>query len=151
MITQTQFFLVGIDTSSHNTFHMYKFTFSSKQADWANMIACASGNWASSNSESLLSADGLNIYLFFIYGPSPTNWYFTSVSSSDGSVTSSRYKSSASVQIIYGSALNGDYVIATTKIPFSLIIYNLSSSVFIIKLFSGSVLYGWGVEPSSGR
>ena len=150
MISNSQFFVLGADSASPFNLQLYKITFSSVSVDWANQIACISGTWASAASGSMLSTDGSTIYLFFIYSPSLTTYlYFCGLSVSDGSVTTTRYKSSASVTYAYGSALNGDYAVATTLN--SLIIYSISSSTFTIKSCSGPSLCGWGVEPSSGR
>ena len=146
MLSSVQFFLLGVDSSY--TLHMYKVTFSSTSVNWANKIVCSSGTWTSNNSESQLSADGTSIYLFFVYGS--TNYlYFATLSTSTGSVIGARYKSSVSSNPIYGSALNGDYIVATAYIY--LVVYKISSSTFIIKSFTGLYLYGWGVEPSTGR
>ena len=76
---------------------------------------CSSGTWTSNNSESQLSADGTSIYLFFVYGS--TNYlYFATLSTSTGSVIGARYKSSVSSNPIYGSALNGDYIVIPNSI-----------------------------------
>ena len=60
---------------------------------------------------------------------------------SDGSVATTRYKSSEDVYRVYGSALNGDYVVATTISSNSLVIYSISSSTFTIKSISKNI-YG---------
>ena len=112
MISNSQFFVLGADSASPFNLQLYKITFSSVSVDWANQIACISGTWASAASGSMLSTDGSTIYLFFIYSPSLTTYlYFCGLSVSDGSVTTTRYKSSASVTYAYGSALNGDYAV----------------------------------------
>ena len=93
LLSSTQFFLLGCDYSSPYTLHMYKVKFSSTSVEWANKMYCSTSSWISSYSESLLSKDGLNMYLFFDYG-NPVYLYFTSLSVSTGSVTLARYKSS---------------------------------------------------------
>ena len=108
---------------------------------------CSSSSWKSYYSESLLSKDGLNMYLFFYYG-NPEYIYFASLSVSTGSVTSARYKSNFSGNPVYGSTLNGDYVIATAYSY--LLIYSISSTSFTVKYIS-SFAYNWEVEPSTGR
>ena len=152
MISNSQFFVLGVALASPFNLQMYKITFSLTSVNWANQIACTSGTWYAYNSESVLSSDGSTIYSFFLFGSSLIHIY-TSVglSVSDGSVATTRYKSSTTVTYLWGSALNGDYVVATTSSQTSLVIYRISSSTFTIKSFAGNNLYGWGVEPSSGR
>ena len=149
MISQNQFFILGATFSSSNALHMYKFTFSRTEVDWANKIACI-GSWSASDSESLISSDSSTIYSFFVFG-STHYLYFVTLSASNGSVTSARYKSNIYIYCLFSSALNADYAIAITYLPTSLIIYKISSSIFTIKNFSGTILYGCGVEPSTGR
>ena len=150
MISDTQFFMVGAGPSTPYDLHMYKLTFLNTSVDWADKIACASGTWTSSFSESVLSEDGLSIYSFINFGSS-RYLYFVSLSVSTGSVVGTRYKSSVTTNYVWGSALNGDYLIASVESPTSLVMYSLSTSTFTIKWFSGTYLYGWGVEPSTGR
>ena len=97
-------------------------------------------------SESLL-ADSI-IYSFFAYG-STKYLYLALISLVDGSV-SVRYKSTISCSFLYGSGANGDYIIASANIN-HLVIYNRVTTSFIIKMFSGSPLYGLTVEPTTGR
>ena len=150
MISNTQFFVLGASSTSPYNLQMYKFTFSFTSVNWANQIACVSGTWAASLSDSVLSSDGLTVYSFFTFGVTKY-LYFCGLSVSDGSVATTRYKSSASVLSVYGSALNGDYLVATTYSLTSIVIYSISSSAFTIRSFSGFALRGWGVEPFSGR
>ena len=64
----------------------------------------------------------------------------------------SRYKSSAFWSNVYGSKLNGNYIVSTPVCGGqSLALINLVTSVITIKAFAGSYLYGWGVESNSGR
>ena len=112
MLSYTQLFLIGIAPSSPNNLYMYKVTFSNTLVDWANSLACSSGTWSASNSESLLSVSGTNIYSFITYGISASRYlYFLTQSVSDGSVTATKYKSTVCVNSVFGSALNEDYVI----------------------------------------
>ena len=110
MISNTQFFVLGASSTSPYNLQMYKFTFSFTSVNWANQIACVSGTWAASLSDSVLSSDGLTVYSFFTFGVTKY-LYFCGLSVSDGSVATTRYKSSASVLSVYGSALNGDYLV----------------------------------------
>ena len=150
MVSSNQFFILGADISSPYNLRMCKYTFASTSADWENKMVCASGTWASHFSESLLSKDGAYIYSFFIYG-STSYLYFATLAVSTGNVISSRYKSSVTIAFLYGSALNGDYILTTTNNPSSLVIFSLASSIFTIKSFNSGSLQGLGIEPSSGR
>ena len=149
MISNNQFFLLGANPASLYNLRIYKITFSLTSVDWAMQVACSSGTWVAFYSESLLSSDGSTIYSFFTFGVTKY-LYFAGLSVSDGSVTTTRFKSSIAVPDLYGSALNGDYVISTISGPACLLIYSISASTFTIKSFNG-VLRGWAVEPSSGR
>ena len=150
MISNSQLFFLGrVKNSDPNQIRMYKITFASTSPDWAIQMQCGSDYWYSQASESILSSDGTKIYLFFIMSASDTNLYFSGLSVSDGSVTTTRYKSSVVVSDVRGAALNGDYIVATTYTNF-ILIYRISTSTFTINSFSFD-LYGWAVEPSSGR
>ena len=121
MITNSQFFVVGVTPASPYNLLMYKITFSLTSVNWANQILCASGTWdATSNSESVLSSDGSTIYMFLTFGATKY-FYFAGMSVSSGSVTTTRYKSSVSVSFVWRSALNGDYIVVATDTPASLI------------------------------
>ena len=155
MLSDTQFFLLGVDNSYQ--LQMYKITFGSTSVNWANKIICPSLPWGASNSESYQSLDGTTIYSLFTYGNSttPTYYlYFASLSVASGSVMATRYKSSISIKLVYGGIFNGDYIVAMVHVAYYLVIYNISSSSFTIKSYSGAptfYLYGGAVEPSSGR
>ena len=149
MLSSTQYFIFGAETISPYSFHMHKITFSNTSVDWANKIVCSSGTWNSAGSDSQLSLDGLTIYSFFIFG-STKYLYFAAMSALTGSVTADRFKSSISITYITGSALYGDYAIASTNTP-SLLIYKISSASFIVKLSSMNNHYSWAVESTSGR
>ena len=113
MISNSQFFVLGVTITSPLNLQMYKITFSLTSVNWANEIACPSSTWYTSDSESVLSSDGSTIYSFFLFGPlsSTLYLYFCGLSVSDGSVATTRYKSSTSVEFIFGSVVNGDYVV----------------------------------------
>ena len=110
MISDTQLFILGAGPSTPYDLYMYKLTFSKTFVDWADKLACASGTWTSSFSESILSADGLSIYSFINFGSS-RYLYFVSLSVSTGSVVGTRCKSNMTIGYVWGSALNGDYLI----------------------------------------
>ena len=112
MLSDTQFFLLGVDNSYQ--LQMYKITFGSTSVNWANKIICPSLPWGASNSESYQSLDGTTIYSLFTYGNSttPTYYlYFASLSVASGSVMATRYKSSISIKLVYGGIFNGDYIV----------------------------------------
>ena len=109
MISNSQFFALGVAPSSPNNLQMYKITFSSTPVNWANQITCT-GTWSASYSESVLSSDGSTVYSFFTFGAT-RYLYFCGLSVADGSVRTTRYKSDTAVSYVWGSALNGDYVV----------------------------------------
>ena len=112
MVSNSQFFVLGTATVTPNNLNMFKITFSLTAVNWANQITC-SGTWYAFLSESLLSSDKSTIYSFFLFGLSadPYNLYFAGLSVTDGSVTTTRYKLSGTVSNLWGSAMNGDYVV----------------------------------------
>ena len=112
MISNSQLFVLGATSTSLYNLQMYKITFSSTSVDWANQIACNTVTWYASSSESVLSSDGSTVYSFFTFGSSTTTYlYFCGLSVADGSVRTTRYKSGIAVSGVWGSALNGDYVV----------------------------------------
>ena len=110
MISNSQFFVLGASPTSPYNLQIYKITFLSTSVNWANQIACPSGTWVASDSESVLSSDGSTVYSFFTFGATKY-LYFVGLYVADGSVATTRYKSSASVSDVDGSALNGNYVV----------------------------------------
>ena len=112
-------------------------------------MSCTSTYWDVQLSESLLSTDGTKIFSFFTYG-STYYMYFATFNKADGAVIGSRYKSSTPFDGIYGSAQKGDLVVLT--VYYSCIYYlamlDTTSSVFTMKQFSGSGLFGVAVQPN---
>ena len=110
MISNSQFFVFGVPITSPYNLQMYKITFRSTSVDWANQIIWSSTTWTAYNSESVLSSDGSTIYSFFTFGATKY-LYFYGLYVSSGGVATTRHKSSISVSQVWGSALNGDYII----------------------------------------
>ena len=79
-------------------------------------MACITSPWSAYYSEPLLSSDSSTIYSLFVYKASSVKYlYFASFASSSGNVLGTRYKSDYSVSSVYGSALNGNYLILYIK------------------------------------
>ena len=71
------------------------------------------------------------------------------ISVSDGTV-SNRYKSSISCAAVFGSAVNGDYIVASVLCSsFYLLMLNRATNLFDIKSFLGG-LFGIGLD-TTGR
>ena len=138
ILSNTQLLLLGYDYSSFSNLHMYKLKISSTSVEWANKIVCSSSNWYSSLSESLLSKDSSNIYLFFNYCQ---HLYFTILSVSTGSVVSNRYRSSFSYYTVYSTAQTVEYVVATSVSNNYLLIYSISSASFIRYFFNIEIVH----------
>ena len=113
MISNSQFFVLGVALASPYNLQMFKITFSLTSVNWASQIICSFGTWSAFYSESVLSSDKSTIYSFFTFETaSATRYlYFAGLSVSDGSVLTTRYKSSAVVSSVYGSVINGDYIV----------------------------------------
>ena len=76
--------------------------------------------------------------------------YFVTFNKTDGAVIGSRYKSSIPIDSIYGSVQKGDLIVLTVydaSSKYNLAMLNATSSVFIMKQFSGSGLFGAAIQP----
>ena len=103
-------------------------------------------------SESVISSDKSFIYSLFTYGyyNSIKYLYFVCFNSLDGSILSSRYKSSIQVDSdVYSIVIYGDYVISITGSY--LVMYSITTFAFTIKKFNGHLLFSMLLDPSSGR
>ena len=146
-ISDSSMFMLGVDPSSPYHLHLYKHTFGGTSPDWSLQLSWPSGTWNIFYSESHLIST--SIYTFFPYG-SPLYVYMAVISVSDGTV-SNRYKSSISCTNVWGSGNNGDYIVASVQWSSShLLMFNKATNLFYIKLFSGSGLYGIGLD-TTGR
>ena len=146
-LSDSSFFMLSNDPIAPYPLHFYSFIFNQTSPTWSASMSSASSVFATSTSSSLLSSS--SIYCFFTYG-STKYIYFAAFSSSNGSVTSSRYKSSISCINVYGSAKNGDYIIATVYWSANyLVVLNIASYSFDVRLFTDYV-YGCSID-NSGR
>ena len=145
-ISDSSMFMLGVDPSSPYQLHLYKHTFGGTSPDWSLQLSWPSGFWSIGYSESLLISS--SIYTLFPYG-STRYLYMAVISVSDGTV-SNRYKSSISCTQVWGSAVIGDYIVASvTWSSYYLLMLNRATNLFNIKSFSGT-LYGIGLD-TTGR
>ena len=143
-ILDSSMFMLGVDPSSPYQLHLYKHTFGSISPNWCLKLLWPSGTWTIYYSESLLISS--TIYTFFPYGSSIHYLYMAAISLSDGTV-SNRYKSSTSWTNVWGSGVNGDYIAASVVCSSDhLLIFNRATNLFDIKSFSGTYLYGIGLD-----
>ena len=140
--------MFGSDPSSPYQLHLYKHTFGGASPDWSLKLSWPSGTWSINESESLLISS--SIYTLFPYG-STKYVYMAVISVSDGTI-SYRYKSSLICTQVYGSGANGNYIAASVRwtSTYYLLMFNRATNLFDIKLFSGSGLYGIGLD-TTGR
>ena len=127
-------------------------TYGSTSVSWAKKIVTSGG--VINSASSVYSSDGSKIYtLLDAYNSGVVNLYFMTFLSSDGSVSGSRYKSNLNVNDMYGSTLNGDYLvtIALVSSTYYIAIINVSTYSFASKQYSGTVLNHIGFESYSGR
>ena len=149
MLSSNQFFLFGHEASLPYNLLMYKITFSSTSPNWAKILYCTFPQWYWTSGDSLLSADGTTIYVFFNYGSFGSPYlYFATFEINFGSLLGTRYKSTINLSHTFGTTLVGDYVITSTMSY--LVMYSISSSSFTIKTFSGSI-YSLIVDKINGR
>ena len=145
-ISDSSMFMLGVDQSSPYQLHLYKHTFGITSPDWSLKLSWPSGIWSLGYSESQLISS--SIYTLFPYG-STRYVYMAVISLSDGTVTN-RYKSSISCTTVYGSAVSGDYIVASVEwSSYYLLMFNRATNSFDIKS-SGTYLYGI-VLDTNGR
>ena len=148
-ISDSSMFFFGTDLSSPYQLHLYKHTFGSTSPDWSLKLSWPSGIWTLSISQSLLISS--SIYALFPFGSSPNFYvYMVVISLTDGTVIN-RYKSSISCTQVWGSAVSGDYIVASVLwSSYNLLVFNKATNLFDAKSFSGSNLYGIGLD-TTGR
>ena len=154
MLSSTEFFFTGASPSPPTPppVRFYKYTFGNTVPDWTNKMFCSGGTWSTGYSETQVS--GSTIYNFFIAGVS-YSLYMVSFDVSTGNVVGSRYKSSISIGNVYGSALIGDYLLATLRsnslYPYYAIMYNIATETFIFRQYVSTSLFQSGIETSTGK
>ena len=134
LITDTTVFLMATENSALLNLHMYKITFSSTTAVWANKINCPTTNWMIGQSEMVISSDASKIYNFVNYGVNGALYgLFFSLSITDGSVIGNRYITSDTWGSIYGQVIVGNYLAAVaTWNGDKLFLFNIITEVFVI-------------------
>ena len=149
-ISDSSMFMLGYHPSSSYQLHLYKHTFGGTSPDWSLQLSWPTGTWTIKESESLLISS--SIYTLFAYGSATYYVYMAVISISDGTV-SNRYKSSTSCSFVWGSGVNGDYIVASVQwTSYSLLMFNRATNLFDIKSFSGTsffwnrVRYNWKVR-----
>ena len=138
IITDTTVFLMATENTAQLNLHMYKITFSSTTAVWANKINCPTTNWMIGQSEMTISSDTSKIYNFVNYGANGAVYgLFFSLSITDGSAIGNRYITSDTWGSFYGQVIVGNYLAAVgTWSGDKLFLFNIVTEVFIIKLVS---------------
>ena len=148
-ISDSQLFLIGSEPSSPYSLLLYKYAFGNTFTDWVSKMSWQSGIWAVHTAETMISSDNLKIYSFYLYGSVNVYIYFVTLSVSDGSVLGSRYKSSIAWSNIYGSKINGDYLLVNTNWVGQFITFvNTATSVIVNRAFAGSysVKLNWTIK-----
>ena len=142
MLSNTEFFFTYSSTSASSSVGFYKYTFGNANPDWKNKMTCSTGTCSTGYSESQKS--GTTIYNFFI-ADSSYYLYLASFDVPTGNLIGSRYKSSITLGNVYGSALMGNYLLATvtTNIPFLyyVLMYNIATNTFTLRVSSSITLY----------
>ena len=146
------FFALG--NSDSNGLHLYftKFAFGNTSVDWRSKMDWSTASWTAKLSESLLSSDSSKIHSLFSYGTSSNQYlYYFELNATTGSVSGSRYQSSIVWSSVYGSARNGDNIVATIySSQFYIIVYNVVTLVFKFYSFPGN-MFGCSFDSRSGR
>ena len=145
ILSDSSFFLLGSDPSTTHL-HLYRIAFSSTTPVWTNTLTCSSNPCAVTFSDSLQISS--KIYSFFIYGN--TQYLYLAAMDFNTGTVSVRYKSSATCTIVYGIGASGDYLAASAWYT-HLVVYNIATTKFEIRLFSGTYIYGIGIEALTAR
>ena len=111
-IADGQFYFVGLDPTFPFPLHLNKITFGNSAADWSYKMACWSGSWSASESDSVLNSDGSKIYSVFSYGPS-SSMFFVTLNLADGTIQGNRYKSVIGWNYVGGVVLDETYLAMT--------------------------------------
>ena len=150
-ISDTSLFMLGQGSDSvPSRLLMYKITFGNDSPDWANYLPCPVSDWITLNSESVLISS--IIYSFFIFGDGPMYLYLASMSSTDGSVSSKRYKNTFWMQGVDGLVTSGsNIIVATHSLNYAFVlIFNIETTEFTVKLHEKSL--NWlAIEPETER
>ena len=150
MISDSQFALTAKDSSIN--YYFYKVTFGSSTADWSNQILWSSSpSWVTGIADMALSSDSTNLYTFFPYGTA-AYLHFITFNLSTGNVVGTSYVSNSIITNVYGITVSGNYIVAVVNDSTYgyIVIFNISTSAFTIKTFSGN-LNGCVVDSTSGR
>ena len=150
MLSNTELFIAGYEPNPSNNLRFWKITFGKTSVDWGMKMQWLSPPCLMSISNGVVTNN--IIYNLFTFD-SILFLYFAAFKVADGSIIGSRYKSNSRWQYAYGSAASNGYVIFTANwdsISY-LILTNASISEFTLKKFSGTTLYEWAVDKTSGR
>ena len=107
-LSDTTFICAGRFDSSQNIF-ISKLDFTESSAQWTNMLSWASSlDWTSNYSEWLADNNKSNAYWFLAIGWSGNYLFYSNFNTTNGLVVGTRYKSTANISMIYGSAMSGE-------------------------------------------
>ena len=145
-LSDTTFYMLGIDIFTPRNLHFYKLTFSNLSPTWALKLSWPLGTWNAAYSESVLVSS--SIYSFFSYGSTNKYVYLAVISEADGSVAA-RYKSSISWNTIYAAEASGDYIVASVW-QTNLLVFKKETNTFTIKSLNNYL--SWiELERTTGR
>ena len=154
MVSDTQLFVIGTDSSSPINLLMYFVNFGSTSPTWSNTILCPSTSWQETISDAAVSSDGSLIYSFFGYGTTTVYGHFMAFNVSNGHVSGSRYISNISPSYIWDIKVSGSYVVVSFKSGTitRFLVYNSSTSTFTNRDGSSLLnLLSLEIDPNSNR
>ena len=152
MLSDTQLFLLAVDSTSSSDLYFNKVSYAGTVTDWTSKLSWPTSSWTLRLSETLLSSDKTKLYIFPAYG-NPLYLYFMSIRLMDGGKVDTWYKSDSNIARVLGSAQYGNYVVVSADISptIYLMLVDLSKSTFSFKQFTGTSLYQVGVDSNTGR
>ena len=102
---------------------------------------------------SIASTDNTKIYTLSPFGSGYKNLFFTTFSVSDGSVSGTRYVSTAVFFSVIKLVINEDFILAISDMNpnYDIILINLITNAFTTKRSTTIVIIGLAVEISSKR
>ena len=149
MLSDNEFFFLHNPTP-YNLLYFARINLKSGSTSWVDKMSWTLSYCYSDSIESVISSDKSSIYFLFTYGTDITKYlYYVCFNSLDGSILSSRYKSSIKIYDVYSIVLYGDYVISSTDYPY-LVMYSITTFSFTIKRSYGD-LYSMILDSGSGR
>ena len=151
-ISDSQYFIIGIDTLSPKNLHLLTINTGSTSPLWVKKISCPSSSCSLVGGDSFLDSNN-KIYSYFTYGSPSTYLQLATLNSTDGSIIGSRFLSNSVWSQVWSKMALSNYILAigVSWGGYNLVLYSTETDEFTIKRFSGSYVFSFDKERLSGR